>query len=73
MSPPLTVSWKDQSFHVCGGEEMSCRRGEDWVVVGWAVVWVFIVLSNFCSEEEAEERGGVTCTEIFCIFLYAMG
>lgn len=33
MSPPLTVAWKYPSFHVCGGEEMSCRRGEVVVVV----------------------------------------
>lgn len=33
MSPPLAVAWKDQSFHVCGGEEMACRKGEDCVAV----------------------------------------
>lgn len=33
MSPPLTVAWKDPSFHVCGGEDMSCgevRTGLWW-------------------------------------------
>lgn len=68
MSPPLTVAWTDQSFHACGGEEMSCSRGEEWVVVvvGWAVVRVFIVLSNFV-QTAAEEAAGVACMEIDCM------
>lgn len=28
MSLPLTVAWKYQSFHVCGGEEGMAQRGE---------------------------------------------
>lgn len=62
MSPPLTVAWTDQSFHVCGGEEMSCRRerGEERVEVLVGLRSLFKVL--LCSGGGGRKKRVVTCS-----------
>lgn len=68
MSPPLTVAWKDQPFHVCRGEEMSCRRGGGG---GGGRPWsgsplFFLTFAQTAAEEDAGGRGGFTVLYVAC-------
>lgn len=71
MSPPLTVAWKDQAFHVCGGEEMSCRRGEGGRDGGGGLWSGSLSFFLTFAQRKKQKRGGWLVWRFSCIFLYA--